>query len=122
MQTIEHNDPEYEPEVRCELFSLELVQGELTTSQIIMEQNRDPEGRQLIDYLQRRELPAGEVEARKVISQAENMSVEDPGVLCKVTRTNYKGNQTVSRFRYRMVVPFALIKKVLSLLHGDIFT
>ena len=75
VQTVEHNDPEYEPEVGCELFSLKLVQGELTTSQIIVEQNREPECRQLIHYMQHGELPAGEVEARKVISQAENMSV-----------------------------------------------
>ena len=58
VQTVKHNDPEYEPEVGWELFSLELVQGELTTSQITMEQNRDPECRQLIDYLHG-ELPAG---------------------------------------------------------------
>ena len=119
VQTVEHDDPEYEPEFGCELFSL--GQGELTTSQIIMEQNRDPECKQLIDYLQHGELPCGELEARRVISHAETMSVEEPGVLCKVTRTNYKGEPPMSRFRYRMVIPTTLIKRVLSLLHGDVF-
>ena len=91
-----HEDPEYEPEVECELFAIELRQEELTTSQIIIERNRDPECRQLIDYLERGILPRGENEARKVISQAETMSIEEPGVLCKVTRTTYKGEQPVS--------------------------
>ena len=84
----------------CELFAMELRQEELTTSQIIVEQNRDPECRQLIDYLEQGVLPSGELEARKVISQAESMSIEEPGVLCKVSRTNYKGENPVSRFKY----------------------
>ena len=49
------------------------------------------------------------------------MSIEEPGVLCKVTRTNYKGEPPVSRFKYRMVIPAMLVKRVLSLLHEDIF-
>ena len=121
MQTVEHNDPEYEPEVGCELFKMELGQGELTTSQIIVEQNRDPECRQVIDYLEHGELPTGELEARKIIDQGETMSVEEPGVLCKVTRSNYKGDTPMSRFKYRMVVPATLVGRVLSLLHGDVF-
>ena len=96
VQTVEHDDPEYEPEVGCELFEMELSQGELTTSQIIVEQNRDPECRQLIDYLEHGELPIGELEARKIIGQAETMSLEEPGVLCKVTRSNYKGDTQIS--------------------------
>ena len=70
VQSLIHEDPEYEPEVGCELFAMELRQEELTTSQIIVEQNRDPECRQLIDYLEHGVLPSGELEARKVISQA----------------------------------------------------
>ena len=90
-----HEGLEYEPEVGCELFVVELQQEELT-SQIIVEQNRDLECRQLICYLEHGVLPSGENEARKVISQAETMSIEEPGVLCKVTRTNYKGDPPVS--------------------------
>ena len=111
-----HEDPEYEPQV-----AIELRQEELTTSQIIVGQNRDLECRQLIDYLEHAVLPSGENEARKVISQAETMSIEEPGVLCKVTRINYKGDPPVSRFKYRMVIPATLVRKVLSLLHEDVF-
>ena len=82
----------------------------MTTPQIIVEQNRNPEGHQLIDYLERGVLPCGETEARKVISQAETMSIEEPGVLCKV-----------SRFKYRMVIPATLVRRVMSLLHENIF-
>ena len=121
VQSVIHEDPEYEPEVGCELFAMELRQEELTTSQIIVEQNRDPECRQLIDYLEQGVLPSGELEARKVINQAESMSMEEPGVLCKVSRTNYKGENPVSRFKYRMVIPKTLVKRVLSLLHEDVF-
>ena len=66
-------------------------------------------------------LPSAENKARKVISQAESMSIEEPGVLCKVSRTNYKGEQPISRFKYRMVIPATLVRRVLSLLHEDIF-
>ena len=121
VQSVIHEDPEYEPEVGCELFAMELRQEELTTSQIIVEQNRDPECRQLIDYLEQGVLPSGELEARKVINQAESMSIEEPGVLCKVSRTNHKGENPVSRFKYRMVIPKTLVKRVLSLLHEDVF-
>ena len=121
MQSVIHEDPEYEPEVGCELFAIELRQEELTTSQVIVEQNRDPECRQLIDYLERGILPGGEIEARKVISQAESMSIEEPGVLCKVSRTNYKGENPISRFKYRTVIPATLVRRVLSLLHEDVF-
>ena len=116
-----HEDPEYEPEVGCELFAIELGQEELTTFHIIVEQNKDPECRQLIDYLEHGVSPSGENEAIKVISQAETMSIEEPGVLCKVTRTNYKGEPPVSRFKYRMVIPTTLVKRVLSVLHEDVF-
>ena len=116
VQSVIHKDPEYEPEVGCELFAIELRQEELTTSQVIVEQNRDPECRQLIDYLERGILPSGEIEARKVISQAESMSIEEPRVLCKVSRTNYKGENPISRFKYRMVIPATLVRRVLSLL------
>ena len=64
---------------------------------------------------------SGEIEARKVISQAESMSIEEPGVLCKVSRTNYKGENPISRFKYRMVIPATLVRRVLSLLHEDVF-
>ena len=121
VQRVIHEDPEYEPEVGCELFAMELRQEELTTSQIIVEQNRDPECRQLIDYLEHGVLPSGELEARKVISQAESMSIEEPGMLCKVSRTNYKGENPISRFKYRMVIPATLVRRVLSLLHEDVF-
>ena len=56
-----------------------------------------------------------------MISQAETMSIEEPGVLCKVTRTNYKGEPRISRFKYRMVIPTTLVKRVLSVLHEDVF-
>ena len=98
VQTVAYNDPEYEPEVGCELFEMELSQDELTTSQILVEQNRDPACRQLIEYLEHGELPSGELEARRIISQTETMSVEESGVLCKVTRDNYKGEPPVSKF------------------------
>ena len=49
------------------------------------------------------------------------MSTEEPGVLCKLTRTNYKGDPPVSQFKYRMVIPVTLVRKVLSLLHEDVF-
>ena len=79
------------------------------------------ECRQLIDYLEHGELPSGENEARRVISQAETLSIEEPGVLCKVTRTNYKSESPVSRFKYRIVIPATLVGKVLSLLHEAMF-
>ena len=100
---------------------MELSRGELTTSQIIVEQNRDLECRQFIDYLEQGELPHGELEARKIIGQAETMAMVEPGVLCKVTRANYKGGTPMSKFKYRMVIPVTLVGKVLSLLHGDVF-
>ena len=120
-QTVVQNEPDFEPEVGCELFEMELSGGELTTSQIIVEQNRDLECRQLIDYLEQGELPHGELEARKIIGQAETMTMVEPGVLCKVTRANYKGGTPMSKFKYRMVIPVTLVGKVLSLLHGDVF-
>ena len=46
---------------------MELSGGELTTSHIIVEQNRDLDCCQLIHYLEHRELPPGELEARKII-------------------------------------------------------
>ena len=109
------------PEVGCELFEMELSRGELTTSHIIVEQNRDLECRQLIDYLEHGELPPGELEARKIVGQAEIMTMVEPGVLCKVLRANYKGDTPMSRFKYRMVIPTTLVGRVLSLLHGDVF-
>ena len=48
------------------------------------------------------------------------MSIEEPGVLCKVSRTNYKGENPISRFKYRMVIPATLVRRVLSLLHEDV--
>ena len=42
-------------------------------------------------------------------------------MLCKVSRTNYKGEQLVSRFKNRMVIPTTLVRRVLLLLHEDIF-
>ena len=110
------DESEFEPEVGCELFEMELSGGELTTSHIIVEQNRDLECRQLIDYLKH-----GELEARKIISQAATMTMVEPGVLCKVTRANYKGDTPISKFKYRMVIPATLVGRVLSLLHGDVF-
>ena len=121
VQTVVQNEPEFEPEVGCELFEMELSRGELTTSHIIVEQNRDLECRQLIDYLDQGELPPGELEARKIIGQAETMVMVEPGVLCKVTRTNYKGGTPMNRFKYRMVIPTTLVGRVLSLLNGDVF-
>ena len=116
VQTVVQNEPEFKPEVGCELLEMELSGGELTTSHIIIEQNRDLECCQLIDYLKQ-----GELEARKIIGQAETMAVVEPGVLCKVTRANYKGGTPMSKFKYRMVIPVTLVGRVLSLLHGDVF-
>ena len=49
------------------------------------------------------------------------MAMVEPGVLCKVTRANYKGGTPMSKFKYQMVIPVTLVGKVLSLLHGDVF-
>ena len=65
VQTVVQNEPEFKPEVGCELFEMELSGEELTTSHIIVEQNMDLECCQLIDYLEQGELPPGELEARK---------------------------------------------------------
>ena len=62
-----------------------------------------------------------ELEARKITGQAETMLMVEPGILCKVTRANYKGDTPLSRFKYRMVIPATLVGRVLSLLHGDVF-
>ena len=65
VQNVIHDDPEYEPEVGCELFSIEQRQEELTTSQIVVEQKRDLECRQLIDYLEHGVLPNGKKRGHK---------------------------------------------------------
>ena len=121
VQTVVQDESEFEPDVGCELFEMELSGGQLTTSHIIVEQNRDLECCQLVDYFECGELPPGELEARKTISQAETMAVVEPGVLCKVTRANYKGDTPMSKFKYRMVIPATLVRRVLSLLHRDVF-
>ena len=84
LSRVHHDDlgsGEYEPEVRCELFSLSLEEEELSFATVMQEQPRDRALSQVIRYLEQGELPQDNEEARQVMLMSDYTAVCPPGVL-----------------------------------------
>ena len=122
LSRVHHDDlggGEYEPEVGCELFSLNLEEEELSLATMMQEQLRDQELSQLMHYLEQGELPQGNEEARPVMLMSDYTAVCRPGVSYRCVHKAGKG-QKYGRPRKRIMTPATLVPKVLKLLHNDI--
>ena len=134
---------EFEPEVGCELLNLEGEQNpgevgipppadkgplvpneladEITSEEFRDEQWRDPGWKPILQYLVNNKLPEDWEETKNVLAQADRMGVNKKGVLCRFDNTKRKKNKGMSGFHARIVVPQALVSRVLYLMHDDIF-
>ena len=122
LSRVHHDDlgsGEYEPEVGCELFSLNLEEEELSLATVMQEQLGARELSQLMNYLEQGELPTDNEEARQVMLMSDYTAVCPPWVLYRCVHKAGKG-QKYGRLRKRIMTPAALIPKVLKLLHNDI--
>ena len=115
------SDEEFEPEVGCELLELVMDGDEISTEDLKQGQWEDKEYKVILEYMVNNELPDDWAEAKVVLIKAETMGVDKDGVLCKFEDIRKrKQGKGPADLKPRIVIPAAMVKRVLYLLHDDI--
>ena len=114
------SEEEYEPEVGCELLELVMDRDEMSAEEFRKEQWADPEYRPLLQFMVNTELPQDWAQANTILIRANQLGVNEEGVLCKFDDTKKKKGRGMAGLKPRIMVPASMIKRVLYLLHDDI--
>ena len=99
----------------------EMIANEITEEELIEGQGKDGTCADIIKYLTSGEVPDSKKLARSIVAQAEFMGVSEEGMLCKFQKPARPNCRDVADIDPRIVVPTPLVKRVLDLLHKDIF-
>ena len=107
-------DAEFEPTVGCELLVTNTALEELDFSTFMVEQGKDQECSEIIQFLRNDELPTDETKARTVLAKSDTMAIVTPGVLCKFAEKKNRRYRVRGALSPRIMVPEAMRGKIMK--------